>query len=383
MEQDAARRLVVERGLVAAAFGHLTDAFTDLPFESLGPVKTLLKRYLSTTAWSSGDDEALAEAIGAGDGWWERNLDADVSIGFGWDGGRFRVHVRSGAVDTGPVADRATTDPLDATFDGPVVPEATPNPRTIRFGFRHPVHDGPSRWYESAAATGDDPRVARLFGDFDEVANVLVGGDFVAVGLRRPTDWEALLVPVLAVVTGAFADPDQQGGRPLSTGAKGGPAGLTGRPAQTAGDDRPLTRLEQAWRDLGALHPVGPADLATLLAAASGPDQSHRQVAANLLREADPASARDGWSRLAGDPVRAVRRAAVDAMVDAGRDDLRPLLEAALGDADAWVRWKALRGLVELGPGPSLDAIAPTTADPDFRVRLEAAAALRAGSGDE
>jgi HEAT repeat protein len=67
-------------------------------------------------------------------------------------------------------------------------------------------------------------------------------------------------------------------------------------------------------------------------------------------------------------------------MVDAGRDELRPLLEAALDDADAWVRWKALRGLVELGAGPSREAIAPKADDPDFRVRMEAAAALRTGS---
>jgi HEAT repeat protein len=142
--------------------------------------------------------------------------------------------------------------------------------------------------------------------------------------------------------------------------------------------DRRLTRLERAWRDLGSLRPAAPGDLAQLLDAAAGPDASRRQVAANLLREADPAPARDAWSSLVADPVRAVRRAAVDAMVDAGREELRPLLEAALGDADAWVRWKALRGLVELGPAPSRTAIVARADDPDFRVRLEAAAALRA-----
>jgi HEAT repeat protein len=61
-----------------------------------------------------------------------------------------------------------------------------------------------------------------------------------------------------------------------------------------------------------------------------------------------------------------------------GRQELRPLLERALADADAWVRWKALRGLVELGPAPSRDAIAARADDTDFRVRLEVAAALRA-----
>jgi HEAT repeat protein len=64
-------------------------------------------------------------------------------------------------------------------------------------------------------------------------------------------------------------------------------------------------------------------------------------------------------------------------MVDAGREELRPVLEAALDDADAWVRWKALRGLAELGPAPSRSAIVARADDSDFRVRLEAAAALR------
>ncbi len=373
MDQDAARRLVVERNLVAAVFGHLTDAFTGLPFEALGPVKTLLKRYLSPGRWAPDDDEALAEAVGPGEGWWERDLDADLTLEFGWDAGRFRVRLGPDAGTTEPAVE--ALDPLDATFEGPVVPEATPNPRTIRFGFAHPVQDGPSQWYDSAAGAADDGRVARLFGEFDRVANVLVGPDFVAVGLRRPADWEHLLAPLLAVVTEEFSAPDAGGGR-ARPGSTGGPPWLAGQP-QEQREGRRLTRLEQAWRDLGSLRPANPSDLAEVLAAASGPDQARRQVAANLLREADPARAREQWGRLVGDPVRAVRRATVDAMVDVGREELRPLLESALADDDAWVRWKALRGLAELGPSSSRSAIAARADDPDFRVRLEAAAALR------
>ena len=134
MEQDAARRLVVERNLVGTAFGHLTEAFMTLPFESLGLVKTLLKRYLSTGPWAAEDDEALAAAVGSGEGWWERDIDGELTIAFGWDGGRFRVELVTGAAE-GPAGASAAPDPLDATFDGPVVPEATPNPRTIRCGF--------------------------------------------------------------------------------------------------------------------------------------------------------------------------------------------------------------------------------------------------------
>ena len=374
VDQDAARRLVVERNLAAPAFGHLTEAFMALPFDALGPVKTLLKRFLSTGPWGPEDEEALAAAVGEGEGWWARDLDADLTLEFGWDGGRFRVALRS----TAPTRPATTTDPLGATFDGPVVPEATPNPRSIRFGFGHPIHDGPSRWYESAAAARDDPPVARLFDEFDRVTNVLVGPDFVAVGLRRPGDWEELLAPVLAVVTEEFSDPEERGRGGARPASSGGPPWLAAQPPLT-GEARRLTRLEQAWRDLGALKPADPADLPAVLAAAADPDQSRRQVAANLLREADPGVAKEHWSRLAVDAVRAVRRATVDALVDAGRDELRPLLEAALGDADAWVRWKALRGLAELGPAPSRDVIATKADDPDFRVRLEAAAALRAG----
>ena len=72
-----------------------------------------------------------------------------------------------------------------------------------------------------------------------------------------------------------------------------------------------------------------------------------------------------------------MRRATVDAMVDANRPALRPLFERALADPDAWTRWKALRGLVELGIEPSRDALSALATDTDFRVRLEAASALR------
>ncbi len=376
VDEDAARRLVAGRGLAAAAFGHLTEAMTGLAFEALGPVKTLLKRYLSAGPWGPADAEALAAAVGAGEGWWRRELDPEVVIEFGWRDGRFQVRATSNASEAPATVERGL-DPLGATFDGPVVPEATPNPRTIRFGFGHPVHHGPSRWYESAAAADDDPRVARLFADFDRLGNVLVGPDFVAVGVVRPADWEELLAPVLALVTEMFADPEAAGAA-VASGAADGPAWPGGRAGgPPPADGRRLTRLEQAWRDLGDLRPADPADRERVLVAASGDDPFGRQVAANLLGEADPASAAGAWARLVHDPVRGVRRAAVDAMVDAGRDELRPLLESALADSDAWVRWKALRGLAELGPGASRDAIAAKADDPDFRVRLEAAAALR------
>ncbi len=377
---DSGRRQAVERGLVRAAFEHLTmDAFLTLPLEALGPTKALLKRFFSTAEWGADDDEALAAAVGPGEGTWRRPLDADLALAYGWVDGRFGVRLE--ATPAGEPAGPDADDPLAGTFDGPVVPEATPNPRSIRFQVG-PIQSGPSRWYESATAPAlaDDPAATRLFAEFDEVANVLVGPDFVAVGLHRAADWERVLRPVLAVVTEEFADPDAppDTSAPRVTGGPAGAGGGAGAGVPPAGPSGRQTRLERAWAELGSRRPGSSADdLALVRAAAAGDDASRRQVAANLLGEADAEVAAAEWSRLVTDPVRSVRRAAVDAMVDAGRPALRPLLETALADADAWVRWKALRGLAELGPEPSRERIAALADDPDFRIRLEVAAATR------
>jgi hypothetical protein len=201
---------------------------------------------------------------------------------------------------------------------------------------------------------------------------VLVARDFVALTLRRADRWEALLAPVLEVVTREFAGGEV---RPPSTEAgQGGPTAGAG--AAGGGRPRQETRLDRAWHELGSLRPADRTDLDRILAAATAPDAAHRQVAASLLGEARPEVAHAEWARLLGDPSRMVRRSVVDAMVDAGREELRPLLERALGDADAWVRWKALRGLAELGAAASRAVIQPLTSDRDFRVRLEARAAL-------
>ncbi|HEX7275996.1 MAG TPA: hypothetical protein VF244_01345, partial [Acidimicrobiales bacterium] len=93
---DEARRLTVERGLVRAAFEHLTvDSFLTLPFEALGPTKSLLKRFFSTEEWGSADDDALAAAVGPGQGTWRRALDADVVLAYGWEDGRFGVRLEA------------------------------------------------------------------------------------------------------------------------------------------------------------------------------------------------------------------------------------------------------------------------------------------------
>lgn len=358
--RDEARHEVAARGLTPTAVLHLTrDALGTIDLAALAPVKSLLKRFFSDEPWLASDDDALAALVGAGDGWWRHELDQDLELEFGWRDGAFRMDVvpRPG---------------LGETFAGPVVPEATPNPRTIRF-VTPKIHDGPSRWYESAVGV-DDPRVARLFAEFDDVANVLVGPEFVAVGLRRPDRWEQLLDPVLRAVTIEFAS--AAAGVETIGAADASPTNESSRSRSEFKPDG--SALERAWKELGALRPDVPGDLERILAAVSSPSSVARQVAARLLVDAGAEVAQPEWARLLGDPSRGVRRAVVDAMVDVERPALRPLLESALTDADAWTRWKALRGLVDLGVEPSRAAVAPLAEDPDFRVRLEAAGALRA-----
>jgi HEAT repeat protein len=146
----------------------------------------------------------------------------------------------------------------------------------------------------------------------------------------------------------------------------------------TAGGDVTRPRhLERAWSELGALDPNRSRDLDRLVAAGEDAEPARRQVAATLIAEGPRDLAAAMWSRLLDDASRSVRRSTVDAVVDSQRDDLRPLLERALRDDDAWVRWKALKGITRLGTGPSRAAVEACRDDADFRVRLEAAAALR------
>jgi len=364
--RDQGRREVAARDLTPAAVAHLTrDALGRIDFSALTPVKGLLKRFFSSEVWTVDDDQTLADLVGPGNGWWEYALAPDLPFRFGWRAGMFRLDVGSSLL--------ASSALLAETFEQPVVPEATPNPRTIRF-VTGTLHDGPSRWYESAAGV-DDGRVACLFDAFADIDNVLIGPDFVAVGLRRGERWEDLLVPVLGVVVAQFASAAE----PTDARSDTGPADAP-RPAAVTRERTPdehRRSLERAWRELARLRPDQPDDLRQILAATSSSSVAARQVAARVVADADPETARTVWGRLLDDSSRGVRRAVVDAMADRERPDLRALLERALQDSDAWIRWKAVRALVDLGIESSRNAVATLGSDPDFRVRLETAAALR------
>lgn len=380
---DTLRARVASRGLTGDAVGQLTPVVSGLSLEALGPVKQLLKRFFSDAPWTDADDEALADAIGApGDGSGaagRHELEPGLTLVWTWEAGRFRLRLESDELDDergeSPVASAsngAETD-LEELFDGVVVPEATPSPRTIRFA-TPPLGTGASRAYDSADA--DDPRVARLFAAFDEVTNVLVGPDFVAITITRPDRWAALLGPVLRAVSEEFATDD--GTTPPASQA---PVTMTLSVGSTEGDARAPRKLERAWAELGALRLDEPGGLDRVLAASRDSEPARRQVAAALLAEARPEAAMRAWGRLLDDESRAVRRSVVDAITDASREELRPLLERALTDSDAWVRWKALRGISALGVGPSRAAVESAATDPDFRVRLEATRALTRGPG--
>ena len=372
-ELDAARLRVVEDGRTPDAIRELTPVVSALPFEALGPVKQSLKRFFSDAAWTADDDDALADIVGVGTGGGSRELEPGLTLTWTWEGGRFRLRVESDApeaVASASADDATAATDLGETFDGAIVPEATPSPRTIRFA-TPPLQAGAARNYESATAASDDPRVVRLFGDFDQVTNVLVGPDFVAVTIARPDRWEQLLEPILRGVTREFA-----GDAPLERAASRAETGPV-RAVTPDEETRAPRRLERAWSDLGALRADRPEDLERVLAACDDPEPVRRQVAAALLADAPADPAAGAWADLVGDASRAVRRSAVDAIAGAERQEVRPLLERALGDTDAWIRWKALSGIGALGAEPSRAAIATVAEDPDFRVRLEAARLLK------
>jgi hypothetical protein len=377
-ELDAARARVVERGLTAEAAGQLLQVVSDLSLDELGTVKQLVKRFFSNEPWTAADDDALADAVATQPGAGRHDLEPGLTLLWGSEDGRFRLRVESatGGVDRGSgspprsPAVRGETD-LGTTFDGAVVPEATPSPRTIRFA-TPALHAGPGRIYDSVASAAADGRVERLFTDFEDVTNVLVGPDFVAVTVSRPDLWEQLLAPMLRAVTDEFtaatddSRPEPERVAPMTITLSAG----------TGDAEREPRRLERAWAELGGLRADQPEHLDRILAAVHDDEPARRQVAAALLADAPPDLAKRSWGHLLGDPSRVVRRSTVDAVAGANRAELRPLLEQAVDDADAWTRWKALRGIADLGVGASRAAVSTRADDPDFRVRLEAARML-------
>lgn len=351
---DEARRSIAAAELVAEASNHLTaDLYHSLEFSDLVAVKNLLKRFFSAQPWAEDDaarlDMLLRRNVDEPSGWFEHELGAGLSLLHGFDEGTYRLWA-TGTVDSPPSV-------FDRVFSGPVQPEATPNPRHVRF-----VVGGtpaPGVWYRR----GDDitdPGVGELLADGD-VTDVLVAGDFIAVGLRRAAMWENRLDDLLQTVTRLFWTEDRV----------------------VAGTDGP-TRDELVAGGTGtALHLLNPDDPSSreTLETALGHDDPRRRrmAAATLAQSADEEYAIGILEQTLDDRSRLVRRTVVDAAVDLESDRTRRLLERALADDDDWIRWKAVKGLSEIGLKTSTAAVAALRDDPDFQVRFEVESALRTG----
>jgi hypothetical protein len=355
---EATRRTIVARELVATASAYLTaDIAMSIPFETLVPFKALVRRFFSNEPWTDDDAEALSDTVAAhvGQGWWEHDLGGGMTLAYGIRDERFELW----AGGAGTVAPSI----FDRVFAGPVVPEATPHPRKVKFTTGGTA--APGVWYRRRdQGKPDDPRVERLFAEPD-VTDVMVAGDFVTIGIGARSSWENRLEPLLALVVELFADSAAQHQRPERTREE---------LMQEAGRSVPASRPEE----LHLLDPDEDPDRQRLLHALESDDPRVRRLAVAVLLESSDAGARqEAVDRGMADPSRLVRRTAVDAAADTEDERFRPLYEQLLSDDDAWIRWKAVRSLGELGLHRSRSLVESLTADPDFQVQFEVAKVLR------
>ena len=200
---------------------------------------------------------------------------------------------------------------------------------------------------------------------------------FVAIGLHRPDRWEALLDDVLRAVTDGFAAPTTTAQRVDAARRRfrhrrpARPPRSGQRPRQRA-----RARVEGARARSERTRPPISNESSRRRPPRAVP--SVRSPRASL-GDADPDTAAAVWSRLLDDESRSVRRATVDAMVDA---------ERTVTAAPARARTRRHRRVDTLeGPARTRRSgrraeprrrSSPLADDPDFRVRLEAAPRPRA-----
>jgi hypothetical protein len=355
---DASRATIAARELVATASGYLTaDVATRLSFEDLGPYKNLLKKFFSPMGWTEEDRRALAALADpyVDDEWWEHDLGGGLRLGHGRRSGRYELWATGAAAPTASIFDRV--------FSGPVTPEATPHPRKVKFTTGG--SPAPGVWYRRHDPDPPtDPNVRRLLAEPD-VADVMVAGDFVTVGLAATASWEQRLEPLLALITELY-------------GPGASPASAPERTREELLLEAGRARAEHRPEELHLLDPDDPDDQARLTSALEDNSSRVRRIAVAVLAESrEPAVRKRAADRGYLDDSLAVRRTAVDAAADAADEQMRGLFVAALGSSDPWTRWKAVRSLGELGVDPSRDEVAALAEDTDFQVRLEVARVLR------
>jgi len=355
---DASRRAVAADELVGEASSHLTtEVAMHLPFHSLVPFKNLLKRFFSAAPWTEEDATRLSDLVTAEltEGWWEHLLKNGVVMTHGVRDGAYVLWTSGGGAVTSTVFDRA--------FAGPVVPEATPHPRKVKFNLGGAP--SPGIWYRRGEPdAGSDERVARLLTEPD-VTDIMVAGDFITVGLAATSSWEIRLEPILEIVTELFY---------VAGAAHIAPQRTREELLQEAGHLVVTHRPEE----LHLLDPDAPADIAILQAALRNTDPRIRRVAVAILAEAgDATRALETTTHAYEDESLLVRRTAIDAAADTEDPSARGLLERALSSADPWIRWKAVHALGDIGLGTSRELVAALETDEDFQVRLEVADVLR------
>lgn len=350
------RTEVAARELVGTASDHLTTTVAvHLPFEAVVAFKNSLKRFFSAAPWTEDDAERLSRLVTPHleSGWWEHDLGGGLTLVHGIRDGRYVITVSGSPAATASIFDRV--------FSGPVIPTPTPHPRKVKFAIGGEPAAGV--WHRRGEEI-DDPRVVELMEDL-EVTDVMVAGDFVTVGLIASASWEDRLDQVLDRVTELFW-----------TGEAGhAPERTREELLDEAGH---LTLEAIRPEDLHLMDPDRPDHRDLLVAALGSEDARHRRAAVvTLALSGDAAVSRAALVTGYRDESRLVRRAAVDAAADREDQAYRPLFEEALFDPDSWIRWRAVRAIADLGAEPSREVLALATADEDFRVRFEAAAAFR------
>ncbi len=357
---DSLRAAAAELGLVGEASAHLTEEIAmQLPFEALGEFKDALKQFFSAAAWTPADEARLSALVTTyvDEGMWEHDLGRGITMTHGIVDGTYLIRLSGEAQADDSIFDRA--------FSGPVVPEATPHPRKVKFQIGG--DPAPGVWHRRGEEVTDD-RVIALFED-DDVTDVMVAGDFVTIGLAGRSSWEDRLDALLSRVTDLFWE-GQESALPART---------RDQLLEEAGR---LSVAEVRPEDLHLMDPDRAEHQALLIAALDAVDpRSRRAAVATLALSGDADVAKAAVVTGYREESRIVRRAALDAAADLEDEAYRPLFEEAIFDDDPWIRWRSVRAISDLGLGTSEEKVILAAADEDFQVRLEANAVLKRGNG--
>ncbi len=372
---DRARVEVAERGhtnlvveqIVHRSLGHAPPAIALR-------VRLLLRQFFSSAAWTEREAGNIAGIVGNGAEWHTLELDPDLRVSFGWRGGRFRVEA-SGDFPIEPAASTPTSgvfvDTAGPAGHGPTielaqapVPEPVPVPRSLAASFDSAVSaecraGNRVVMFKTGAGTGSaaahwirptdpmhDERIGALFCDFPQITGVQPGAGGFDVEIDETASWVELLLPLIARFCTDFAPPR------LPTV-----------------EDRDNLRAEEEFAAL---------DLRTVAAqlrvrhGLKDKNPHVRRLALEIMGRTDPLRAPQLWKTALDDPAREVRRVAAVGLSEARAEDLRPALERALTDSDAFTRFHAARGLWYIGAHHSRTALSRALFDADARVRVAA-----------